>query len=84
MNDETYGTGELVSLEGELIYPPPGTPASPRPADRPRDLSPPTVQGTQLVSFECELVYPPPHTPATPRPPGREREPEPPPAGDKK
>jgi hypothetical protein len=72
-NPETRGTSPIQFFEADGGDPPAGTKATPRPADRPRELPPagPTSAAFQL--FECEGASEAPGTKATPRPTGRER-----------
>jgi hypothetical protein len=66
---------QLYSFESEWIPVPPGTPAPPRPADRPREV--PTgefASEPELVTFECVPEIPTPGMLAPPRPADRPRE----------
>lgn len=64
----------LVSFECEMEIPPPGTPAGPRPMDRPRALTQSSSSANpEFRSFDCvpeELAV---GTPAAPRPIDRPR-----------
>jgi hypothetical protein len=68
------GDAQFFSFECECVPLPPGTPAAPRPADRPRDPSVAGFAEPAFYSFDCELVPLPPGTPAAARPADRPRE----------
>jgi hypothetical protein len=70
-NPETESTASFQVFDVEAVPLPPGTPASQRPANRPRQVVEGPVESFQ--SFEVEAVPLPPGTKATPRPAGRER-----------
>ena len=72
-NPETRGTGPIQFFEASSGDLPPGTRATPRPANRPRELPPTGVTAASLQVFECEEPPDHPAVKATPRPPGRER-----------
>jgi hypothetical protein len=53
-NPETRGTVAVQFFEADSGVPPPGTKATPRPADRPRELPPSGFSSAPLQAFECE------------------------------
>jgi hypothetical protein len=66
---------QFHSFECEAVPLPPGTRATPRAPDRPREICEDrSVHEATLVTFECVADVLPPGTPAAPRPPGRPRD----------
>jgi hypothetical protein len=72
-NPETRGTAPVQLFENDSGAPPPGTKATPRPADRPREFPPGDVSSAPLQLFECEEPSGAQGTTATPRPGRQER-----------
>src|SRR5713101_302956 len=72
-NPETRGTAPIQFFEADGGDPPAGTKATPRPADRPRELPSAGPSSAAFQLFESEGASEVPGTKATPRPAGRER-----------
>jgi hypothetical protein len=53
-NPQTRGTVAIQFFEADGSTPPPGTQATPRPADRPRELPPTDHSSAPVHFFECE------------------------------
>jgi hypothetical protein len=71
-NPETRGTALVQFFEAGGNAPPAGTKATPRPADRPRELPPGGLSPTTFQLFESEGGSGPEGATATPRPARRE------------
>jgi hypothetical protein len=67
-NPETRGTVPVQVFENDSGAPPPGTRATPRPANRPRELPSGDLASTPLQLFECAEPSGTPDTAATTRP----------------
>jgi hypothetical protein len=72
---EPMGDFTFYSFECEAVPLPPGTPAAPRPADRPREaFTDEPFHEPGVYTFECSAEPMPSGTPAAPRPAHRPRE----------
>jgi hypothetical protein len=71
-NPETRGTAPVQFFEADSSAPPPGTKATPRPADRPRELPRGGLSSAPLQVFESEEPAGAQGATATPRPGGQE------------
>jgi hypothetical protein len=72
-NPETRGTVAIQFFEADGGTPPPGTQATPRPPDQPRELPPIGLSSASLQLFECEKSAGAEDAATTPRPGGEER-----------
>lgn len=73
-NPATRGTASMQFFEAASGTPPGGGKATPRPADRPREVPPPAGSAPAAVQvFTCEGPSEAEGAQATPRPAGRER-----------